>query len=403
MSTGGTRAGDGKQLTIGGVRYTRGLGVHAYSDVRYSLGGSFSRFQADIGVDDAVGKGGSVVFEVFGDGVQLFHSGQLRGSDSRRSIDINVAGINELRLVVADAGNGIKKDHADWANARLIPRQMANDIWINFQPDWAPVPTWHLKDAGHAFGDRGNGFSYGWSQSHTDMANDRNRNSDQRLDTGIQFRPGATWEMEVANGTYAVTVIIGDSKSKSTNSLNVEGLTYWSGMTLPKNQFAEMTRAVTVADGRLTLEGGSLPRTNTVLAYLEVIPLGMSAGIFPYTQMQAPAVAAASSIGLAVTPELNSSVTGTIVPPENGLQSKATVGVHRHGAPLVRQAYSPSVVSTTEIATVDMLLEDGTPGTPREPGATRGTPLPRRSFEVFDEVFETLGSGSQETWLDVSR
>ena len=194
-SNGEAAAGDGVPMQIGGVGYERGLGVHAFSDVRYTLGGAYIRFLADIGLDDETGAGGSVVFEVFGDNVSLFNSGTLTGNQGRVTVDVNIAGVNELRLVVTNAGDGDGLDHANWANARLIPQQAGSDIRINFQLDSAATPAGYLEDAGFVFDNRGNGYSYGWSNDHTDVSRDRNNNADQRLDTVIQFHVGQTWEI----------------------------------------------------------------------------------------------------------------------------------------------------------------------------------------------------------------
>src|SRR5438477_10686392 len=59
MSNGEQLAGDGKTLTLNGATYPKGLGVHADSDIKYNLGGNYSTFISDVGVDDEVGLGGS--------------------------------------------------------------------------------------------------------------------------------------------------------------------------------------------------------------------------------------------------------------------------------------------------------------------------------------------------------
>ncbi|MBL8211862.1 MAG: NPCBM/NEW2 domain-containing protein, partial [Bryobacterales bacterium] len=118
-SNGESIAGDGGTITLNGVTYTRGLGVHAHSDVRFQLGGSCSTFQSDIGIDDEVGVRGSVAFQVWADGAQIFSSSLMTGSSATVRINLNVGGKSELRLLVTDGGNGIGSDHADWADARL--------------------------------------------------------------------------------------------------------------------------------------------------------------------------------------------------------------------------------------------------------------------------------------------
>src|SRR5262249_50880629 len=51
-SNGEIAAGDGRVLTLNGLTYAKGLGVHANSDVRFAVGSNCTSFNADIGVDD---------------------------------------------------------------------------------------------------------------------------------------------------------------------------------------------------------------------------------------------------------------------------------------------------------------------------------------------------------------
>jgi len=110
----------GRPLQLGGVRYGRGLGVHARSDLTYELAGGFKTFAATVGVDVEVGSAGSVVFRVLGDDKVLYESPVMRGGDDSREITVDVHGVLLLRLVVDFADNGDLGDHADWANARLL-------------------------------------------------------------------------------------------------------------------------------------------------------------------------------------------------------------------------------------------------------------------------------------------
>jgi hypothetical protein len=72
-----------------------------------------------IGVDDRQTTNGSVAFQVYADGVKIYDSGLLLPTSSTKSIDVSVAGVQQLRLHVNDAGDGNAYDHADWADARL--------------------------------------------------------------------------------------------------------------------------------------------------------------------------------------------------------------------------------------------------------------------------------------------
>ena len=117
-SNGSTGVADGGTITLNGVTYAKGLGVHAVSSLTYGLSGA-SLFTADVGVDDEVGSLGSVVFQVFVDGVKRFDSGVMFGSSVTKKVSVDLSGAHELRLAVTDAGDGNGKDHADWANTLI--------------------------------------------------------------------------------------------------------------------------------------------------------------------------------------------------------------------------------------------------------------------------------------------
>jgi lysophospholipase L1-like esterase len=121
-SNGEMGANDGGTLAINGLGYIKGLGAHAGSDTTYNLsGGSYTEFDADIGVDDEVGGAGSVVFQVYVDGALKYASPTLTGSMGKTSIAVPLAaGASTLRLVVTTAGDDGAYDHADWADARLL-------------------------------------------------------------------------------------------------------------------------------------------------------------------------------------------------------------------------------------------------------------------------------------------
>lgn len=285
-SNGEDVGGDGVPMRIGGVRYEKGLGVHAYSEVQYDLGQAYTRFVSDVGVDDETGNGGTVVFEVYGDGALLYQSATLDGSDQRARVDLDVTGVDLLELVVTDAGNGNGLDHANWSNARLVPDGAGDEIGINFQPNGSPAVAGFSIDSGALYDARGGGLTYGWSSSHTGDVFDRNASSaDDLLETGVYVQANESWEIELPNGDYAVTVAVGDaggSGDNTVNTVNVEGVPFWSGLALSNDQFAEKTLVVSVSDGRLTVDAGA--STETAIDYLTIVRLPDQAesGLYPF-------------------------------------------------------------------------------------------------------------------------
>jgi hypothetical protein len=109
----------GSPLKVGTESFANGIGTFARSLVEFPLNGQFKRFTAKAGVDALTEGRGSVVFEVYGDGKKLWSSPTLSGLDAPKEIDIDITGVDRLRLVVTDAGDGNKFDVADWCEPVL--------------------------------------------------------------------------------------------------------------------------------------------------------------------------------------------------------------------------------------------------------------------------------------------
>ncbi|MFJ5841574.1 NPCBM/NEW2 domain-containing protein [Streptomyces shenzhenensis] len=118
-SNGESAAGDGNPLTLGGVVYAKGLGVHAESSVDYYTGGACETVTADVGVDDEKGANGTVAFEIWADGTKAAATEVLTNAMPARPLTADVTGAQVVRLIVTDGGDGIDSDHADWADARI--------------------------------------------------------------------------------------------------------------------------------------------------------------------------------------------------------------------------------------------------------------------------------------------
>jgi alpha-galactosidase len=119
-SVGNDAPGDGQPITIGGTTYAKGIGAHAPSTISFYAGERCTEFSALVGVDDEVGDaGGTVAFEVWADGTRLATTGTLTGADAAQPLTADVTGAEYVELVVMDARDGNRSDHADWADATV--------------------------------------------------------------------------------------------------------------------------------------------------------------------------------------------------------------------------------------------------------------------------------------------
>jgi hypothetical protein len=114
----------GEPLHIGDQDYASGLGHHAPGKLVVLLGREYTLFETEVGLQPC-GGGGSVVFRVWVDGTVQFDSGVMHPGDSAKRVRLPVSGVQELVLEADDAGDGITCDMANWADARLTPKDDA--------------------------------------------------------------------------------------------------------------------------------------------------------------------------------------------------------------------------------------------------------------------------------------
>ncbi len=109
----------GGPILLGGRRYDRGMGVHAYTALSYDLAGQFEQFTAVIGIDDAVAPHGRAIFRVHCDDRVAYES-QPIGSGRPTTIKVDLSGVKTMTLI-CDPGDDLDfSDHCNWAAARLI-------------------------------------------------------------------------------------------------------------------------------------------------------------------------------------------------------------------------------------------------------------------------------------------
>ncbi|MER5636272.1 NPCBM/NEW2 domain-containing protein [Kitasatospora sp. NPDC002227] len=161
-SNGDIALGDGRTMAIRGTQYSKGLGVHAPSDITYNLAGRCRDLVATVGVDDEAYGNGSVDFKVYKDDVLVADSGVVTGKDAAKQLKADLTGGQKLRLVVTDGGDGTSWDHADWADPRVAcgpgpaagVHAVSDLTWSNASNGWGPVEK-DMSNGEQAQGDGG--------------------------------------------------------------------------------------------------------------------------------------------------------------------------------------------------------------------------------------------------------
>src|SRR5439155_27168535 len=81
-----------------------------------------------------------------------------------------------------------------------------------------------------------------------------------------------TWTGSLANGTHTVKINVGHAQYASNNTLNVNGVDYWTNLALGIKQFANQTQTLTVTNGKIVLDNTGAPDRMTKLNYIEITP-----------------------------------------------------------------------------------------------------------------------------------
>lgn len=131
----GEGGGSRNLITIGVVRYERGIGAHSPCTLIYDLTGkAYTAFHTVVGPDaekytavaaDTCGHGGTVQYIFSIDGKEVYTSAVLRGFDvlaeGGELVEFDIpSGAQELRIDITDSGDGNSCDHGDLGDARLM-------------------------------------------------------------------------------------------------------------------------------------------------------------------------------------------------------------------------------------------------------------------------------------------
>nr|WP_306220449.1 NPCBM/NEW2 domain-containing protein [Cohnella sp. WQ 127256] len=113
--------------------YTKGIGVHANSEVVYDIAGKgYDSFESYIGIDQSMrGSASSATFEIYVDGEKKWASDVFKSNTEHGFVKIPVTGATEIKLVTTDANNnGNTADHTVWADAKFLIQSSAPELTI---------------------------------------------------------------------------------------------------------------------------------------------------------------------------------------------------------------------------------------------------------------------------------
>lgn len=106
---------EGADLSVGGITYKKGIGLHANSEIVYNTEKKYSRISGVAGIDNEV-SGGNAIFQIYADN-KLIYERELSGGEAD-AFDLSISGVEKLRLVT-DANGNNSEDHTDWADVKL--------------------------------------------------------------------------------------------------------------------------------------------------------------------------------------------------------------------------------------------------------------------------------------------
>ena len=117
------RTWDDDAITMGGMTYERGIGMHAWTRMRVAVPAGAIGLEVIIGLSDKVldCDAALVTFEVWNDSEEvIFDSGVIGPKNSPQLARVLLGPTAYLELVVTEAGNGHDCDHGNWADPSFI-------------------------------------------------------------------------------------------------------------------------------------------------------------------------------------------------------------------------------------------------------------------------------------------
>jgi len=193
--------------------------------------------------------------------------------------------LDEYRKVLPPSSAEIKAQERREAEQRRLAKlrgllesaTLVTNVKINFQTPDAATPEGYRVDSGAVFGKREGGLAYGWSADNTDASRERKKSKDGMKDTLVHFTADYTWDVFVKNGTYELTICIGDSEHPCQDqTIYAEEEAFCTGLNLKGGEFKVITKQISIEDRLLTLRAKNVPHgpTLTRMNWLTLKPMG---------------------------------------------------------------------------------------------------------------------------------
>ncbi|WP_062318478.1 PA14 domain-containing protein [Demequina maris] len=240
------------------------------------------------------------------------HRARIYPAKNRNGVTIS----NTYIVAFEDASNGDYQDYVFLVSG-LKPvtdtGSGSDAIKVDFTTASGGLAAGYVRDYGQPFGsrtgaDQGSGLVYGWKDVDTEVdldisvggstpGNGRDRGTsqaDMRLDSFMHMQPesisgtfngtqtDAYWEIALPNGTYELTIGVGDPAVNSdpeSHVINAEGVNIVSAF-VPSGAAGSDTRhkistgTVEVTDGFLTID--PLTGVNTKIGFIDIVPLDVT-------------------------------------------------------------------------------------------------------------------------------
>ena len=166
----------------------------------------------------------------------------------------------------------IRKDNP-FFDLKKITAKGFKPIKINFQPSKIKAPQGYIADTGLEFGDRGNGYYYGWSRDVQAFTRKRGLTPNVLHDTLIPFRYNLsswTWSIALPNGKYKLKLGLGDQSFPNDQRLLINDKTKLVDPTPKKRGNDDYEVEVEVTENILKL---STPEgKSAAINYLDISP-----------------------------------------------------------------------------------------------------------------------------------